>query len=464
MHHHGMATIDSPEALQAWVRSESRVWAAPLASRIALRLLPLECTRLERDGAPGPVFMRTMPIFRAGVVAEVADTVVGDERGFGRAAHGAAEVALGAFYDIDHLGGTLAPLPGRAQFDDPFFAPALYAAAEAATTAATASARAGRTFAGWPGRKRQYDASVAETVIRLIDRLRHTPAAWEKCIWRAVDTDCDWFAGQKEGGHTGRHQAAVGLFATPLWAGPIPDEAHSDTAALRRILKRHGYGFEVWLDWYDRRLAGRPTGFNLPPHADLEIHRRLIAQDDAWWRRDPGEVNAEIAAWIDELTPDRVAADIERLSVRAEIGQADFTSPEAVRAIEALLRQSRRAHDAVAEYAPAGIGHNNPPDSDDDIASGQRDMSETEAKLTAVETSVRSEAPDVRQLLSHASWLHRKIERLRAFSPKGMENFEAEMGKNAATFIKWGAGAVVLELSGVLSHLLRLIEVALHLL
>ncbi|MEM6826579.1 MAG: hypothetical protein AAF553_01395 [Pseudomonadota bacterium] len=61
-------------------------------------------------------------------------------------------------------------------------------------------------------------------------------------------------------------------------------------------------GFDIWREWYFGRVQGQPGAFkNFDEAADHEFYTFLIAQNDAWWKRAPGEVNAEIKAKVEEL-------------------------------------------------------------------------------------------------------------------------------------------------------------------
>jgi hypothetical protein len=89
----------------------------------------------------------------------------------------------------------------------------------------------------------------------------------------------------------------------PFWGAGRPDWFDAEWRIARETLTQTGQGFEIWRNWLQRRIDGKATGFDLPPDADAEISRRLIAASNDWWEREPAEVNADIKAWLTELTP-----------------------------------------------------------------------------------------------------------------------------------------------------------------
>lgn len=83
---------------------------------------------------------------------------------------------------------------------------------------------------------------------------------------------------------------------TRLWLREIPDWAISSWTALKRVLATAGDDWDVWIDWYEDRLAGRPSlGEN------FDIAFATLPND--LWRGEPAALNARIAALLAEHTP-----------------------------------------------------------------------------------------------------------------------------------------------------------------
>jgi hypothetical protein len=97
---------------------------------------------------------------------------------------------------------------------------------------------------------------------------------------------------------------------------------------MRTLLLGINVGFDLWMDWYDRRLTGRVTGFDLPPEQDLELHCRLIAKKDNWWGRPAAKVNAEIKSWIEELASQELEPDAPTMSEISEPDPQEITAPQ----------------------------------------------------------------------------------------------------------------------------------------
>ena len=83
--------------------------------------------------------------------------------------------------------------------------------------------------------------------------------------------------------------AASRLVQMPLWAeGRFPDDFYKDWEGLKSRLPGAGEGWEVWIRWYEDRLAGTP-----PIDVSLEVARASLPQPI--WSEGPAEVDAHIA-------------------------------------------------------------------------------------------------------------------------------------------------------------------------
>jgi hypothetical protein len=137
-------------------------------------------------------------------------------------------------------------------------------------------------------------------------------AADDLSIWEAASGDClsllnehDWRSGAR------KLIASQGLWESePDWFLKSVEQ-WSEDASLK------AQGFDIWLEWYRRRLRGDPSSFGLPPDLDKELTIRIVTQDRAWWERPAREVNADIKAWLDEA---RAQAALEQ--------NADALEPE----------------------------------------------------------------------------------------------------------------------------------------
>ena len=83
----------------------------------------------------------------------------------------------------------------------------------------------------------------------------------------------------------------VFLLAQPLWRKDMPAEAARLWTQLQRDLRGLDAGFEVWIDWYQDRLDGKPF--------DREIERQWALLSKEQLAQSPAEINAYLKALRD---------------------------------------------------------------------------------------------------------------------------------------------------------------------
>jgi hypothetical protein len=103
------------------------------------------------------------------------------------------------------------------------------------------------------------------------------------------------------------------LLATPLWPGDeMPGwwvELRGRLQARLELLDRDATRttgdssrWSIWSQWYNSVAQGRPP-WSLPSEAAWEIEKRIglgNGRSDEFWKREPDEINREIAEWVDE--------------------------------------------------------------------------------------------------------------------------------------------------------------------
>ena len=114
----------------------------------------------------------------------------------------------------------------------------------------------------------------------------------------------------------------------PLWPSMLDGTPQWTSVAwqdLKAALLSADGDWDVWIDWYEARLAGERRR---PPIEALEIARATIA--DEIWKQGPAMVNAEIRRLIEEHRPkpDDPAPDVE-LGPILEVGEhgLELTAP-----------------------------------------------------------------------------------------------------------------------------------------
>lgn len=260
-----MIEIDSPEKLEAWLKDKPPVWSASIALRILLRMLPLVSnpsmykSNVLRDRL-------TIAVLRCATLSWVT---------------GAAPT-----YDIavqsDISSASTVAIADAAAY-------AAYAAADAPSCAAIANAAAYAAYAATAA-----DSATAASYVTAAVK-----ASGEIYpLWHAVSGDCTALASAESD-----PEPALSLLTNHLWHYRVPGWFDTDWAIARKTLSDSADNFDVWIDWLQRRIDGSVTGFELPFNDDAEIGRRLIEASNEWWNRGPAAVNAEVRAWLSELTP-----------------------------------------------------------------------------------------------------------------------------------------------------------------
>ncbi|OYX66236.1 MAG: hypothetical protein B7Y88_04900 [Sphingomonadales bacterium 32-64-17] len=238
-------SIKSRKDLRSWLDDKPAEWAHVLAVRTALRLLPLVSDpELFYDEQPNADL--TLQAFRAMVVSSGAAKIPPD-----------VTVTLAA------------RAAARA-------APATQAAS-VPSAAARSAARAAHAAA--------VPAAAAAAAEAAIDDAADAAVGYDS--WHSFSIDCvalqDGVQPQK-------------LLARPLWL----EQPDWFTQSWRRAEEwlELDYAF-FWRNWYLARLKG--SRHALPwfdADTDRRFHQFLFEQDDDWWRRNPVEVNRQIADWV----------------------------------------------------------------------------------------------------------------------------------------------------------------------
>jgi hypothetical protein len=254
-----MGQITNQEELEAWLKDKPREWAA-IELRYALRVLPpaFDPTRYRSKQILSGLLIT---LFRAIVVSAAAQYFSAAK--IARAAHEARFAAM--LYSLEAFESTDVSDGASARVYSTEVAAAANAAADSAYSAINA-----RDF---------HNSTISNLDV----------SGWDNLM------DDISFLNQNNNVDT--------LLAQPLWLNDMLEWVAAEIETMRKSLRDSPDGYGLWMDWYDRRLAGRDTGFALPPEQDKEMSRRLIAQDDDWWKREPAVVNADIQSWLDELTP-----------------------------------------------------------------------------------------------------------------------------------------------------------------
>ncbi len=262
-----MVEINNYDDLERWLRNRPREDAVVIAARAALRVLPLLVTARGKD-AEARRAIWVLPVFRAMAAPWVA-AVEPTER---------AEV-WGAAYAAANPANANAANAHPAAYAAAYANAAAYAAVNPAATSAAAAANTAANGGGT------------------------TTGNVANAVWGSVSVDAT--ALEKDA-------SAERVETLPLWPEDPPVWAADAWARLEDHLLKADEGWEVWTNWYEDRLHGRPF--------DKALEEARVLIPDEIWEQGPEAVNTEIARLIIEHA-ERATPQGERLVIRRETGQ-----------------------------------------------------------------------------------------------------------------------------------------------
>ena len=133
---------------------------------------------------------------------------------------------------------------------------------------------------------RAADSDAAATRIAFAAAARAANSAVSCDIAELRVTKPSWIA--RKLGQASRVENAADVLANPLWEEGAPPEVGSFWPRLQSDLRSLEAGFEVWIDWYQDRLDGKPV--------DWEIERQWALLSKEQLSQSPAEINAYLKA------------------------------------------------------------------------------------------------------------------------------------------------------------------------
>jgi TIR domain len=264
-----MAQITSREELREWLKDKPVDWAQVIAVRAALRVFPY-AFRPEIDD--GWVNHFALTSIRALFISWVACT------------NSAHEMTAAAAYARGYA--SRAPSPTNR---------VVYNAASNAANNAISSVNYFTTDF--------LDAAYAVSVAAADD------AGWAdySTVWEGVERDRIRL--YTEGGSP---SAARRVMCEKLWPATMPvDLAKTWQYAIKRLANLD-QGYQIWIDWYERRIRGKRAAFDIPGDSRRKDDKAILARladttDEDFWDKGATYVNTTLQGWIDEAR-ERVAA------------------------------------------------------------------------------------------------------------------------------------------------------------
>jgi hypothetical protein len=123
----------------------------------------------------------------------------------------------------------------------------------------------------------------------------------QKAFWKAIEHDCSTLTSSN------KHKALRSLSDQALWPTVSPNAwtENWDARKLDLLTMDSKGSYQVWIDWYERRIRGERGAFDIPGDKrrveDKKILRRLAeATDEDFWGKGHEYVNATLKGWLDE--------------------------------------------------------------------------------------------------------------------------------------------------------------------
>jgi hypothetical protein len=270
--------IDSreEEELAAWLEGRSLEYAQVIAARVALRVLPYGYgfTYVNETEA--------LMLVRASLIPWSACNFPTHDMSY--AAYHAIQMVHSLVYS-------------KVSADGYHFADAAFHALRAIRKdAADAAYRTTRSAADAARITHEVSKRFAQDADLIADRLADNDVA----LWNNLSADCDWLAKSTDPITDARR-----LTHQPLWPRDMPDGWDATWQDGKARLHARDPSYQVWIDWYDRRIEGHDEAFDIPGDTDRTEDKKILARladatNEDFWDKGATYVNTTLQGWIDE--------------------------------------------------------------------------------------------------------------------------------------------------------------------
>lgn len=264
-----MVKITSREEFENWLEDKPLDWGQVIAARAALRVLPIALN----DVSFPPNGLYALSLFAITTHSWIAHNIATHERpdsgGLNlRFADGAPD-SVNAIYNVA-------------------FAMSHSINGSAAKTANLAAVAAVHAVA---------DANAAAAAVAAGDAAFAAFAA--AAIWQSIEEDAQYLEQNND------KNASEYLTHKPLWfADQIPSEIRSQWLDAKSKLLKIDKNFIHWINWYERRLAGHDSAFQIFNDKDRKEDKAILIKladaDRDFWDRGAEYVNAQLGEWLRE--------------------------------------------------------------------------------------------------------------------------------------------------------------------
>lgn len=280
-----MVKINNSDDLKNWLENKPKEWAQVIASRIALRVLPLAGGIYDAEIDKNISDNLTISIFRANLISWAARKYTTHD--ISNAAVSAANAAA--------IEATDATDPAA------YSANAIYAAARAADAAVFAADAI-------------YAADAAYAAAGAAAFAADAADAADGAVYLAISKDAEFL--QQE-------NSVESLIQQPLWIDGYMGLLDGRWQKLKKILLAQNIGWDIWIDWYEDILGGRNHA-GLPDNLAEKLDIKIVTQENDWWEQDAAKINADIKEWVEAAR-----GEAKNLTVEDYLAKAiETASPE----------------------------------------------------------------------------------------------------------------------------------------
>ena len=343
----GMVEIRDGSALRDWLDGRAAEFACVLAARAALRAAPVLETALHEDGEARRRDV-VLPWFRALAASGLAGARPGRAGEVCKAARSAGQDVKATFGDLVDCAWTNVYQAREFALMDEFPEEArryeseagALSVAQCAVVAAVEATQSVVAFVdaaegiGSPAAVREAAVLATEAAEYAIDGIHgatelrriagesegeNVVAPHVGEFWNAVARDVEWLAsGEREGEQP--ETTVAGLSEQALWLGGTPVWASRRWADFRDGLPE-AEGWQVWIKWYQARLAGQEL--------DEVLEAAILSMSADEWSQGPAHANVTIRKLIESRSDPLLAALVrgfEDLKAVRQVSSINLTS------------------------------------------------------------------------------------------------------------------------------------------
>ena len=282
---------------------------------------------------------------------------------------------------------------------------------------------------------------AADAVGAAADAAAYTAAraAARAPVWANVSRDCNWLEASGDSASAARRLTQVKLWPAEDIAGWSVAWAEA-TDRLRSL----DQGYDVWIDWYNRRILGEEAAFAIPGDTgrveDKKILIRLAdATDEEFWGKGATHVNTTLRSWIDEA---RLEAQIQEIIRKLRGGaSAHYGAQDELDKRAALLAELDRMLGKPPQ-GRFGIGGNSPPEPIDSPSAPVALPQELRDPIEAISAELEKTEPDALRVAEQLSLMHRvgrKLQKMASIAgDEFAKTFGGELAKGAAKVVTRG--------------------------